>query len=563
MSEIQPTASKGGRGASAWVTAILAASAVLTVGYWSVKVLGEADTERMESPLMLSVARQLVVGPRELYGPFDGSNPLVLIHAPLYYRCAALLAWPMARAGLHPVKAARLSGRLISMAGLLATMGAAYRLGRMGGRSQRSGWWSALLVACSPVLASQPFAVRPDIAGVALQSWGVVLVLESLGGSGRRLGPASVLFGLSACVKQHLLGAWAVSTGMVAMARVRGRAGAGALSWIVLAGLAVVAVAYGVEWVLTAGRVWEATFVAAGNVGRIHPASWDQLFIVLLGMFEASIGLVTMLAASAMVAAGSRPGPVRGLLAGVGGIAIGLVLAALVLQTLREPVWTGVVIVFAGVAAAVIALPAAALSLRSSSAGTRIDATLWAYLLAELAVVTLLSRTSTGAWLNYGIPATVFASTLAGRALARSLEAKPPALAALPAILASMVMLASNFDGLTANERRMALERSSVELIDRYLGQPRSSYYFTDRPGLNRLDGRLELVHDGWLYPVFETLGLAEPRSMWLGTALVRGPIRVVVSTEPGPVIEGTTLDLRRLGYRLHGGVGPFFVWIR
>ncbi len=39
---------------------------------------------------MLSVARQLVFGPSELYGPFGGSNPLVLIHAPLYYRAAAL-----------------------------------------------------------------------------------------------------------------------------------------------------------------------------------------------------------------------------------------------------------------------------------------------------------------------------------------------------------------------------------------------------------------------------------------------------------------------------------------
>ena len=37
----------------------------------------------MESPLILSVARQLVNGPSELYGPFGGGNPLVLIRAAL------------------------------------------------------------------------------------------------------------------------------------------------------------------------------------------------------------------------------------------------------------------------------------------------------------------------------------------------------------------------------------------------------------------------------------------------------------------------------------------------
>ena len=80
----------GGRG-SAWVTAILVVSAAATVGYWTVRAFGEEDTEAMESPLILSVARQFEVSPWELYGPFGGSNPLVLIHAPLYYRAAALL----------------------------------------------------------------------------------------------------------------------------------------------------------------------------------------------------------------------------------------------------------------------------------------------------------------------------------------------------------------------------------------------------------------------------------------------------------------------------------------
>ena len=151
--------------------------------------MGRSDVDKYESPLMLSVGRQLVAGPWGLYGPFGGSNPLVLIHAPLYYRAAGLLAWPLARAGLHPVDAARVAGRALSALGLVATMGAAYRLGRLGGLPPRAGRWSALLVAASPVLAGQPFAVRPDMAGVALQSWGAVLALESMAGTGAAAGP--------------------------------------------------------------------------------------------------------------------------------------------------------------------------------------------------------------------------------------------------------------------------------------------------------------------------------------------------------------------------------------
>src|SRR5205814_2249427 len=142
-----------GRGISAWVTAVLAASAILFVGFRLALAWGAMDTETYESPLMLSVARQLVAGPWELYGPFGGTNPLVLIHAPLYYRAAALGAWPMVRAGLDPVTAARLAGRSISALGLLATLAAAYRMARLGGAPHRAGWWAVLLIAAAPVLA--------------------------------------------------------------------------------------------------------------------------------------------------------------------------------------------------------------------------------------------------------------------------------------------------------------------------------------------------------------------------------------------------------------------------
>ena len=89
--------------------------------------------EALESPLLLSVARQLESGPRGLYGPYGGRYPLVLIHAPLYYRLAALAGWPLYRAGFDPVTAALAAGRLLSALGFLATLAAAYRLARLGG----------------------------------------------------------------------------------------------------------------------------------------------------------------------------------------------------------------------------------------------------------------------------------------------------------------------------------------------------------------------------------------------------------------------------------------------
>ena len=94
--------SRRGIGLSAWITTVLTASAVVFLVFRVSLGLGEADTDLYESPLMLSVARQLIAGPTDLYGPFGGRNPLVLIHAPLYYRLAALTAWPMARRGCTP-----------------------------------------------------------------------------------------------------------------------------------------------------------------------------------------------------------------------------------------------------------------------------------------------------------------------------------------------------------------------------------------------------------------------------------------------------------------------------
>src|SRR5262249_42065806 len=76
-------------GMPGWLPLMLALGAS-SLGPWVVLAFGKEDTEALESPLLLAVARQLEEGPAGLYGPYGGGNPLVLIHAPLYYRVAAL-----------------------------------------------------------------------------------------------------------------------------------------------------------------------------------------------------------------------------------------------------------------------------------------------------------------------------------------------------------------------------------------------------------------------------------------------------------------------------------------
>jgi hypothetical protein len=492
---------------------------------------------------------------------------LVLIHAPLYYRAAALLARPMWRAGLHPVGAARAAGRLISALCLAATLAAAYRLGRLGGLPCRSGLWSALLVAGSSVLSGQPFAVRPDMAGVVLQTWGAALALGSLAARGdnpgRGLGWASVLFGLATCTKQHLVGAWAVSVVLAVAGWFRGRLGLGAVARVVLPGVVVAGVIYGEEWVATGGRVWDAAFVAAAHVGRVHPGDRNRVLVLFMALVNRSAGTVTLLAAAALILAGSRPGVLGRLLAGVGTVGIGLVLACLVADVIVGIGWTGAFAFLALCLAAALALPAALLSMRPSSPAKAVDVALWAYFTAELGLAVLLFWMSTGAWLNYAIPTAIFAAALAARALSRAVASEPPPPMMVSAALASLATLVSSLSGLNEDWWVRYIENHKIQLLYKNVNIDRSYYFFGDRPGQNRLNGRLELVYDDWLYPVFESLRLAEPRSRWLGRALVAGSVRVVVTTSERPVIDGTMLDLRRLGYRPDVKLEPFFVWRR
>ena len=270
---------------SRWVTLCLVAGAGSFIA-WVAMALSREDIEATESPLVLVVVRQLEFGGRGLYGPFGGRNPLVLIHAPLYYRLAALAAWPLWRAGFDPVSAALIAGRILSALGFLSTIAAAHGLARVGGLPGRAGHWAALLVAATPVHGGLPLEVRPDILGIGLQTTGILLVLSALNGSRvavRRLAAAFACFGVALCVKQHFVMAPLISVVLLARAWARGRIAFVSLASSVLIAMTIVGLYYGTEERMTHGGMSQSILFAAGNAESVHPSDWASAAGPLFG----------------------------------------------------------------------------------------------------------------------------------------------------------------------------------------------------------------------------------------------------------------------------------------
>ena len=98
--------------------------------------------------------------------------------------------------------------------------------------------------------------------------------------------------------------------------------------------------------------------------------------------------------------------------------------------------------------------------------------------------------------------------------------------------------------------RRAAEKLATARLLEQF---PRSHRaLFLDVPGANRLHGRTDLVYDPWLYPVFESIGLAEPRSIWLERALATGPVRVIATTSSRTEIAGLKRAARPRLHAVH-----------
>jgi hypothetical protein len=195
--------------------------------------------------------------------------------------------------------------------------------------------------------------------------------------------------------------------------------------------------------------------------------------------------------------------------------------------------------------------------------GARLDGLLWLYFLGEMLLVAALYRASTGAWINYAIQAVVFLAVLTARALGRVVEMKLRFRSQALIALAALVCLTNAGSAIRFAELRRRVAR---EALATFLSKDRcdpSVVFVVDHPGMNRLHGRFDLVYDGWLYPVFESIGLAQPRAVWLRRILTSGTIQFVVNTSEAPVLDGIPHSLPQMGYFRKYQVGPFYVWER
>jgi hypothetical protein len=550
---------------SAWVTTALALGACALVP-WLLMALERDDVEASESTLVMAVARQVAHGPRELYGPYGRGNPLVLIHPPLYYRLAALCAWPMARAGLRPESAALIAGRTISLAGWAATLAGAFFLARFQGAPRFSGAWAVLLAAATPVYGGVPFEVRPDMLGVGLQTWGVALFLTALWA--KRPGTRSIVlsfvcFALAACVKQHFVAATTVSAILLLAAWACGRVRFSTVAGALLCFLAIVSFYYGAEEWGAGGRMSRAVFSAARATAVVHPADWKNVINFVLALCWKCVGMILLVAAAGLVRVAATAGRGSRFLTAAGSGLIGLVTALAVVQIFALKMWVSASIV--GGLAIIMGcfMPACAVSVGRARRSERIDTALLAYCASELALSAILFRLSTGAWYNYAVQGVVFACIVAARSLARAIEG-PLAVRALFGIAVAAV--AVPVFAMTDVREILARRRAETGLLEKLLarvGGHSDALFFVDRPGFNRVHGRSELVYDPWLYPVFESMNLAEPRSVWLARALEAGPVRIVVASSPQLQIDGLTQTLPELGYGFRVRIGPWFVWTR
>ncbi len=422
-----------------------------------------------------------------------------------------------------------------------------------------------LLIAAAPVLAGQPFTVRPDMVGLALQTWGVVLVLGALekpATAGRRLVWAYIAFGLAVCVKQHLVAAGAVSTLVLLLAWRRGQIRSDAIVRGLASAALVASVVYGLEWVVTAGRIWDAAFVAAGGVGRVHPGDWLHVGTVFSAVVGKSAGIVGLLA-TAVLAESRTPSAAGRWALAAGYFMVGSIAVLSVVQHVDTSQWSSGSLLVVELAALLLVIPAGAAMARRSRSDRRLDSILWVYGAAEVVVVVILSRLSTGAWINYAIQGVIFAAVLTARALDRAIERSSSSRLTMSASVAVVAVLSCAWvDNREIASRRLD-ERAALAQIFDYARQPPSAIYFADRPGLNRINDHLDLVFDDWLYPVFESLQLAAPRSRWLRPQLVAGLIRVVVIASDRPRLDGIPETLPELGYLTVVQFGPFRVWTR
>jgi hypothetical protein len=488
----------------------LVVSAVIYQGY-NVRIgLDPDDSENLETTRVLAAAHQFGHGLAGLYGPYSGENPWVLIQAPLYYRLTGLLAWPLWRSGFTADTACLVAGRAISAFALIGCLALVLSLSQIDGASRRAGWLAAMIVASSPVVASFPVAMRPDMFGVFFQTLGVALVLRTLwDGSQTRswqLSVAYAAFGIAICTKQHFLGGAVVSSVLLGVALVRGQQKAFPIALAHGVGLATVISYYGAEEILTGGMMSKSVFVLPSSIQNVTGGSWLGVLGVFLEVGKRSLGLSSLLIACFLVI--GRRGMFR-----------------------------------------------------------KLDAVLLPFILLDLALMVKLCLNSAGGWYNYALQPVVFAAIIGGRWLDRALDQPVPRWKkALVGVSAVVVMVSVTRNVVASSMARRDHNVALMTLLDdpHIRSRPSSERYFAG--GLqhcNRRFGQMRLTHDEWLYRAFEAISAVNPRSNWLRAALTTGPVHQVVVPWDDPYVPGVPDSLPLLGYRPIDRFGRYQVWDR
>jgi hypothetical protein len=496
------------------IAGLLAFAAIVHLGYQLAIGLDPTDVGPFETVLAQAVAGHFEpgVGPGGFYGPFEGENHSVLMHAPLYYRLVALAAWPAVALGAEPLAAVLYAGRWLAFLGTALALASAAGLARLDGSGRRAGWLAAALLAASPILGNLAAMLRPDALGVGLQTFGALLVLGVLREPtpwrpGRRLALAYAAMALAFCAKQQNLTVGALSTLLLGLAWLKGRVRLGPIAAGLASGAAVVALDLAAENALTGGRMFESVFVYPGGPFRaINYAGWAHVASIFDITARRSVGL----------------------------IALGI---------------------------------ACAWGLRRDCLRGGPDVLLRLFLGLELAALVPLCLYNAGAAYNYALQAVVFACILAARGLDRLLAvaAERPARLA-PAAAAMVVLVLADVRLVAQTESARKADRATLRamLADAAVaGTPAESRYFVGRHHLNRLFGRAELIHDDWLYGAFERIDAAEPRDGWLRSALTDGPVRQVVVPGEAQTVPGVGEPLPELGYRQVARHGDLHVWQR
>lgn len=501
---------------------VLAFTAIVHLGYHLGIGLDRTDVGPFETVLAQAVAGHFEpgVGPGRFYGPFSGSYPSVLIHAPLYYRLVALAAWPAVAVGVEPLTAVLYAGRLLAAAGTLIAFVALAGLAGLDRPGRRAGALAVALLAASPILGNLVAMVRPDALGVGLQTLGGYLVLRTIrdGGSepshraALRLAAAYAAFAVAFWIKQQNITVAAICSPLLLGAAWQRRLTVGTLIRGFATGLIVGAGYLAIEQLLTGGQMFRSVFVYPGGPFRaINYAGWPHVASILDITFRRSLGLIALVLACG---------------------------------------W----------------------GLRSWRLGQRLDALYALFLIVELIALVPLCLYNAGAAYNYALQAIVFGCLLAGRSFDRLLTAVASEPSARqwarlgPAAAALLVLMAADLRWVGQTERARIEERAvlaamSTDAAVSHL--PPEARYFVGRHHLNRLFGRAALIHDDWLYGAFEQIEAAPPRDAWLRAALTEGPIRQVVIPGGGQTVPGIADPLPELGYEQVARHGELQVWER